>query len=75
MTAEELNGGPLSPGHLLARTLDQVSEINHKLGLVEQAITVHLTVHQVWSRVHKAAYGLLVAVVGSLSGLLATHWH
>lgn len=59
--------GPLTPAHLLARVLDQVAEINLKLG-------VHLENHRVINRMHRAAYAALVSIVGALAGLLASHW-
>lgn len=67
-------GGPLTPAHLLAKTLDQVAEINNKLGTLNTQLEVHLATHRVITKVHRSAYAALTAVIGSLTGLLASHW-
>jgi hypothetical protein len=66
--------GPLTPAHLLARTLDEVSKINQQVGEIKTQMAVHLAGHQVWSKIHRAAYAAFVAVIGGLTGLLASHW-
>ena len=67
-------GGPLTPAHLLGKTLDQVAEINNQLGALRGELNTHLEVHKIWSRVHRSVYAALVTLIGSLSGLLASHW-
>jgi hypothetical protein len=67
--------GQLTPGHLLARLLDQVASINQKLGAIEIQVAVHLESHRAVSRMHKALYGLLVSALSGAVALLATHWH
>jgi hypothetical protein len=66
--------GPLTPAHLLARTLDQVAQINAKMAHIETQLEVHLQIHKVWSRIQRAAYAGILAVLGSMAALLVEHW-
>lgn len=83
---DEWAESPLTPAHLLARALDNIADFNKTLGKIEtqmntrltsieSRLTVHENTHSIWSKVHRFAYTGLFSIVGTLSGLLAAHWH